>query len=214
MKKIIIATAAGLLIIVASIFNFQANKIKDLEHQLTIKAEVEQQERAYSETKLATHSIKEVFNKECDFKILDGTASISHTYTLEEQAMLGIVKRETISGTATCYYQYSVPLDKAVVVHDKNKIIITLPKATLDQEATHRVANTFLLDEEKSSSSLFSNKYVAQKAMRYWEDTYDKRANENLLDLHTEAELQKTAKSQVQELISSLIGSDIKVEIN
>ena len=84
----------------------------------------------------------------------------------------------------------------------------------MDQEATHRVANTFLLDEEKSSSSLFSNKYVAQKAMRYWEDTYDKRANENLLDLHTEAELQKTAKSQVQELISSLIGSDIKVIIN
>lgn len=213
MKKIIIGTTVGLLIIVAAIFNFQSNKIKALEHQLTIKAEIEQQERGYSETTVATKSIKEAFNKECDFKILDGTASISHTYTLEEQAILGIVKRETISGTATCYYQFSVPLDKAVVVHEKNKIIITLPKATLNQEATHRVANTFLLDEEKSSSSLFSNKYVAQKAMRYWEDTFDKRANENLLDLHTEAELQKIAKDQVQELISSLIGSDVKLII-
>ena len=213
MKKIIIGTTVGLLIIVAAIFNFQANKIKDLEHQLTIKAEIDQQERAYSETKLATHSIKEAFNKECDFKILDGTASISHTYTLEEQAMLGIVKRETISGTATCYYQFSVPLDKAVVVHEKNKIIITLPKAALNQEATHRVANTFLLDEEKSSSSLFSNKYVAQKAMRYWEDTYDKRANENLLDLHTESELQRVAKEQVRNLVETLVGTDIKLII-
>lgn len=213
MKKIIITTLAGLLIIASCIFTYQAKKIENLENQLTLKLENDQQESNYSQTYLLANSIKETLNKKGDFKVLNGTVSISHTYMLEEQAILGFKKYETISGTANCYYQYTLPLNEAEVRVEDNDINVILPDVTLDKEATHRIANTFILNEEKSSSSFLSNKYTARKAMRYWEDTYDKRANEHLEDLYNQNVLQKEAEEQVKELLGNFIGEDTNINI-
>ena len=213
MKKIIITTMAGLLIIASCIFTYQAKKIDNLENQLTLKLENDQQESNYSQTHLLADSIKETLNKEGSFKVLDGTVSISHTYMLEEQVILGLKKYETIAATANCYYQYTLPLNEAEVTIEGNKINVVLPDVTLDKDATHRVANTFILNEEKSSSSILSNKYTAAKAMRYWEDTFDKRANEHIEDLYKQNDLQKVAEKQVEELLDNFIGEDTKINL-
>lgn len=214
LKKVIIGTVAGLVIIAACLLSYQSKKIDNLEHDLFIKQEATEQEFDYTETEALAKTIEETLNYEGKFLVFAGSVNIKHKYILNDQTILGIKQTETLSATANCYYEYTVALNQAKVTAKGKTINIELPKVILNEEATHRIPNTMHIIEDETDSSFFSTKAKAQKAARYWEDTFDKRANERIVSLYEEQELQDMAIVQVKHMIETLLTKDVKININ
>ena len=211
-KKVIIGTLIGLMIIMACMFKYQNEKIDRLEHDLVIKQEVHTQEFDYTETEAYADTIEETFNETGELVVMKGEINIKHKYVLDEKGWLGISQTETLVATATAYYEFATPLNEAKVETRGNKIIVTLKAPQLKEDATHRIANTMHVIEDETDSSFFSTKENARKVVRYWEDTFDKRANERIADLYREEELNKQAIKQVKDLLIHLTGNP-KIEI-
>ena len=60
----------------------------------------------------------------------------------------------------------------------ENKIVIEVPRATIDEKAYHRVANSFVRLDLECSANILSNKQDAEKATRQWEDSFDTKGIE------------------------------------
>ena len=214
-KKVIIGTLIGLMIIMACIFKFQGDKIDRLEHDLVIKQETHTQEFDYTETEAYAKTIEETFNETGDLIVMEGTVNIKHKYVLDEKGWLGVNQTETLTATANAYYEFITPLNEAKVEVKGTKITVTIKAPQLKEEATHRVANTMYVIEDETGSSLFSTKENARKAVRYWEDTFDQRANERIESLYKDEELKDEAIKQVEDLLKHLTGNskiNIRVE--
>lgn len=211
-KKVIIGTLIGLMIIMACIFKYQGDKIDRLEHDLVIKQEAHTQEFDYTETEAYADTIEETFNETGELVVMKGEINIKHKYVLDEKGWLGISQTETLTATANAYYEFTTPLNKAKVETKGNKIIITLKAPQLKEEATHRIANSMYVIEDETGSSFFSTKENARKAVRYWEDTFDLRANERIEGLYKEDELNDQAIKQVKDLLAHLTGN-LKIDI-
>ncbi len=211
-KKVIIGTVIGLMIIMACIFKYQGDKIDRLEHDLVIKQEEYTQEFDYTETEAYAKTIEETFNETGDLIVMEGMVNIKHKYVLDQKGWLGINQTETLTATANAYYEFTTPLNRADIEVKGSKIIVTIKAPELKDEATHRVANTMHVIEDETGSSLFSTKENARKAVRYWEDTFDKRANERIEGLYKKDDLNKEAIKQVEDLVKHLTGNS-KVEV-
>ena len=211
-KKVMIGTLIGLMIIMACIFKYQSGKIDRLEHDLVIKQETHTQEFDYTETEAYAKTIEETFNETGDLIVMEGKVSIKHKYVLDEKGWLGISQTETLTATADAYYEFTTPLNRADIEVKGTKIIVTIKAPSLKKEATHRIANTMHVIEDETDSSFFSTKENARKAVRYWEDTYMKRANDRIADLYGKDDLNKEAIKQVEELVKHLTGNN-KIEI-
>ncbi len=206
-KKVIIGTLIGLMIIMACIFKYQGDKIDRLEHDLVIKQEEHTQEFDYTETEAYAKTIEEAFNETGDLIVMEGMVNIKHKYVLDEKGWLGVSQTETLVATANAYYEFTTPLNRATVEVKGTKITITIKAPELREEATHRVANTMYVIEDETGSSFFSTKENARKAVRYWEDTFDKRANERIRALYKEEELKEETIKQVEDLVKHLTGN-------
>ena len=211
-KKVIIGTLIGLMIIMACMFKYQGDKIDRLEHDLVIKQEEHTQEFDYTETEAYAKTIEETFNETGDLIVMEGNISIKHKYVLDERGWLGISQTEKFTATADAYYEFTTPLNKATIETKGTKIIVTIRTPELKKGATHRIANTMHVIESETDSSFFSTKENARKAVRFWEDTFDKRANDRIEGLYKEEELNSKAIKQVEDLIKHLTGNT-KVEI-
>ena len=214
-KKVIIGTLIGLMIIMACMFKYQGDKIDKLEHDLVIKQEAHTQEFDYTETEAYADTIEETFNETGELVVMKGEINIKHKYVLDEKGWLGISQTETLVATANAYYEFTTPLNKAKVETKGNKIIVTLKAPQLKEEATHRISNSMYVIEDETDSSFFSTKENARKVVRYWEDTFDSKANERIEGLYKEDELNDQAIKQVKDLLTHLTGNpkiDIRME--
>lgn len=169
----VIAVIMAVMIAAGSFFT-QQQKINTLQKELYIQQNMTDQRYNYTETQIDISTLKERMNKECNFKVLDGTINIKHTYAYQRDSVLGLKSKYKLVGTADFYYQMIVNLQLAEITQaSAKKITITVPKPVIDTQACHRVPNTFLRMDDECDDNLLANKKDAERATRQWEDSFD-----------------------------------------
>ena len=203
----VIAILMAVMLAVGSFFN-QQHKINSLKKELYIQQNMTDQKYNYTQTSIDIYTLKEQLNKQCNFKVLDGTVNIKHTYVYQRESVLGLKNKCKLVGTADFYYALNVDLSKALVTKTADdKIIVTIPKATVDEKACHRVANSFYrIDDECSSNILFnSNKNDVEKATRQWDDTFDIKGTEYIKEYYNLKDIQEKAEQASVHQIKALL---------
>ena len=172
--------AVGLTgVVISGIIINQQYEINQLEKDLQIQQNITDQKHNYTETLIDISTLKEQLNEECNFKVLDSTITIRHTYSYKRDSILGFKSEYKLVGTADFYYALSINLSQATIMKvTENKIVIEVPRATIDEKAYHRVANSFVRLDLECSANILSNKQDAEKATRQWEDSFDTKGIE------------------------------------
>lgn len=176
-KKIITVGLTG--VIVSGVVLNQQYEIKQLERDLQIQQNITDQKYSYTETLIDISTLQERLNEECNFKVLDGSINIRHTYVYKRDSILGFKSEYKLVGTADFYYALTVDLSQSSILKATDKkIIIQVPRAKIDEKAYHRVANSFVRINEECSTNILANKSDAEKATRQWEDSFDTKGIE------------------------------------
>ena len=176
-KKIITVGSTG--VIVSGVVLNQQYEIKQLERDLQIQQNITDQKHSYTETLIDISTLQERLNEECNFKVLDGSINIRHTYVYKRDSILGFKSEYKLVGTADFYYALTVDLSQSSILKATDKkIIIQVPRAKIDEKAYHRVANSFVRINEECSTNILANKSDAEKATRQWEDSFDTKGIE------------------------------------
>lgn len=172
--------AVGLTgVVVSGVIINQQYEINQLEKDLQIQQNITDQKHNYTETLIDISTLKEQLNEECNFKVLDSTITIRHTYSYKRDSILGFKSEYKLVGTADFYYALTTNLSQATIMKaTENKIVIEVPRATIDEKAYHRVANSFVRLDLECSANILSNKQDAEKATRQWEDSFDTKGIE------------------------------------
>ena len=172
--------AVGLTgVVISGIIINQQYEINQLEKDLQIQQNITDQKHNYTETLIDISTLKEQLNEECNFKVLDSTITIRHTYSYKRDSILGFKSEYKLVGTADFYYALTTNLRQATIMKvTENKIVIEVPRATIDEKAYHRVANSFVRLDLECSANILSNKQDAEKATRQWEDSFDTKGIE------------------------------------
>ena len=172
--------AVGLTgVVVSGVVLNQQFEIRQLERDLQIQQNITDQKHNYTETLIDLSTLKEQLNEECNFKVLDSTITIRHTYSYKRDSILGFKSEYKLVGTADFYYALTTNLSQATIMKmTDDKIVIEVPRATIDEKAYHRVANSFVRLDLECSANILSNKQDAEKATRQWEDSFDTKGIE------------------------------------
>ena len=172
--------AVGLTgVVISGVIINQQYEINQLEKDLQIQQNITDQKHNYTETLIDISTLKEQLNEECNFKVLDSTITIRHTYSYKRDSILGFKSEYKLVGTADFYYALTTNLSQATIMKaTDNKIVIEVPRATIDEKAYHRVANSFVRLDLECSANILSNKQDAEKATRQWEDSFDTKGIE------------------------------------
>lgn len=172
--------AVGLTgVVISGVIINQQYEINQLEKDLQIQQNITDQKHNYTETLIDISTLKEQLNEECNFKVLDSTITIRHTYSYKRDSILGFKSEYKLVGTADFYYALTTNLSRATIMKaTENKIVIEVPRATIDEKAYHRVANSFVRLDLECSANILSNKQDAEKATRQWEDSFDTKGIE------------------------------------
>ena len=172
--------AVGLTgVIVSGVVLNQQFEIRQLEKDLQIQQNITDQKHNYTETSIDITTLKERLNEECNFKVLDSTINIRHTYSYKRDSILGFKSEYKLVGTADFYYALATDLSQSTIIKaTRDKIVIEVPRATIDEKAYHRVANSFVRLDLECSANILSNKQDAEKATRQWEDSFDTKGIE------------------------------------
>lgn len=172
--------AVGLTgVVISGVVLNQQYEIRQLERDLQIQQNITDQKHNYTETLIDISTLKEQLNEECNFKVLDSTITIRHTYSYKRDSILGFKSEYKLVGTADFYYALTTNLSQATIMKaTENKIVIEVPRATIDEKAYHRVANSFVRLDLECSANILSNKQDAEKATRQWEDSFDTKGIE------------------------------------
>lgn len=172
--------AVGLTgVVISGVIINQQYEINQLEKDLQIQQNITDQKHNYTETLIDISTLKEQLNEECNFKVLDSTITIRHTYSYKRDSILGFKSEYKLVGTADFYYALTTNLSQATILKaTDNKIVIEVPRATIDEKAYHRVANSFVRLDLECSANILSNKQDAEKATRQWEDSFDTKGIE------------------------------------
>lgn len=216
-SKVIAVSLAGTL--TAGAFLNQTFEINKLEKELEIQQNITDQKHNYTETLLDISSLKEELNEQCNFKILDGTVNIRHTYVYQRDSILGLKSKYKLVGTADFYYSFTTDLSQSTITKaTDDKIIIEVPRASLDEDAYHRVTNSFVRNNEESTANMLSNKQDAEKATRQWEDSFDTKGAEYVEGYMSKESIKKSIDkstvAQVKILFEKLgYSQDIEVVI-
>ena len=172
--------AVGLTgVVVSGVVLNQQYEIRQLEKDLQIQQNITDQKHNYTETSIDITTLKERLNEECNFKVLDSTINIRHTYSYKRDSILGFKSEYKLVGTADFYYALTTDLSQSTIIKaTRDKIVIEVPRATIDEKAYHRVANSFVRLDLECSANILSNKQDAEKATRQWEDSFDTKGIE------------------------------------
>lgn len=175
--KVIAVGVTG--VIVSGVILNQQYEINQLEKDLQIQQNITDQKHNYTETIIDISSLKEQLNEQCNFKILDSTINIRHTYSYKRDSILGFKSEYKIVGTADFYYALTTDLSQSTITKaTTNKIVVEVPKAKIDEKAYHRVANSFVRLDRECSTNILANKADAERATRQWEDSFDTKGVE------------------------------------
>ena len=145
------AAAVGLSgVVLTGVFLNQQYEINKLEEDLYIQKNMTEQKHNYTETIIDVTTLKERLNEECNFKVLDSTINIRHTYVYKRDSIFGFKSEYKLTGRADFYYALTVDLSQSKIIRATDKkIVVEVPKAKIDEKAYHRVANSFIrLDDE------------------------------------------------------------------
>ena len=172
--------AVGLTgVVISGVIINQQYEINQLEKDLQIQQNITDQKYNYTETSIDITTLKERLNEECNFKVLDSTINIRHTYSYKRDSILGFKSEYKLVGTADFYYALTTDLSQSTIIKaTRDKIVIEVPRAKIDEKAYHRVANSFVRLDLECSANLLSNKQDAEKATRQWEDSFDTKGIE------------------------------------
>lgn len=172
--------AVGLTgVVISGVVLNQQYEIRQLERDLQIQQNITDQKHNYTETLIDISTLKEQLNEECNFKVLDSTITIRHTYSYKRDSILGFKSEYKLVGTADFYYALTTNLSRSTIMKmTDDKIVIEVPRATIDEKAYHRVANSFVRLDLECSANILSNKQDAEKATRQWEDSFDTKGIE------------------------------------
>lgn len=172
--------AVGLTgVVISGVIVNQQYEINQLEKDLQIQQNITDQKYNYTETSIDITTLKERLNEECNFKVLDSTINIRHTYSYKRDSILGFKSEYKLVGTADFYYALTTDLSQSTIIKaTRDKIVIEVPRAKIDEKAYHRVANSFVRLDLECSANILSNKQDAEKATRQWEDSFDTKGIE------------------------------------
>ena len=82
--------AVGLTgVVISGVIINQQYEINQLEKDLQIQQNITDQKHNYTETSIDITTLKERLNEECNFKVLDSTINIRHTYSYKRDSILG-----------------------------------------------------------------------------------------------------------------------------
>lgn len=216
-KKFIATTLAG--VVVSGVVLNQQFEIKKLEKDLQIQQNITDQKHNYTETLIDISSLKEQLNEECNFKVLDGTINIRHTYVYKRDSILGFKSEYKLVGIADFYYAFTVDLSKANITKATDKkIVIEVPKAQIDEKSYHRIANSFVRINEECDTNILANKADAEKATRQWEDSFDTKGIEYVQSYTARENIQNRLNQHTIHQVKSLLqklgySQDIEVMI-
>lgn len=188
------AAAIGLSgIVLSGVFLNQQYEINKLEEDLQIQKNITDQKYNYTETILDVTSLKERLNEECNFKVLDGSINIRHTYVYKRDSILGFKSQYKLTGKADFYYALTVDLSKSTIIRATDKTItIEVPRAKIDDKAYHRVANSFVRIDAECDTNILANKRDAETATRQWEDSFDTKGVEYIQKYMTRENIRNT----------------------
>ena len=188
------AAAIGLSgVVLSGVFLNQQYEINKLEEDLQIQKNITDQKYNYTETILDVTSLKERLNEECNFKVLDGSINIRHTYVYKRDSILGFKSQYKLTGKADFYYALTVDLSKSTIIRATDKTItIEVPRAKLDDKAYHRVANSFVRIDAECDTNILANKRDAETATRQWEDSFDTKGVEYIQKYMTRENIRNT----------------------
>lgn len=172
--------AVGLTgVVVSGVVLNQQFEIRQLERDLQIQQNITDQKHNYTETSIDITTLKEQLNEKCNFKVLDSTINIRHMYSYKRDSILGFKSEYKLVGTADFYYALATDLSQSTIIKaTRDKIVIEVPRAKIDEKAYHRVANSFVRLDHECSTNILSNKQDAEKATRQWEDSFDTKGIE------------------------------------
>lgn len=204
------ATKKVIPIILAVVIPFgailnQQHKIKYLEGELYKQQNIVDQRYNYTVTEVDKETIQNDINNICDYKILDGKVNIKHTYVYDREGILGINHTKKLVGTADLYYELTTPLKNATINKaDNNEITITVDYPTINEEACHRIPNTFIRIDDECDQSLLSSKYDSEQATRHWDDTFDTKGTKMIKDAYTDGYDDKATTNATIEQVRNL----------
>lgn len=207
-SKKVIAVLMSAMLIFGGFFN-QQHKINDLQKQLYIQENMTDQKYNYTETEIDVSTLKEEMNRQCNFKVFDGTINIKHTYVYQRDSILGLKSKFKLAGTADYYYAMIINLQQAQITKaTANKIVMEVPKAEIDKPACHRVANTFIRMEDECDANLLANRTDTERATRQWEDTFDTKGLQYVEEYYNYYEqqnkLERATVHQIKALLEEL----------
>lgn len=188
------AAAIGLSgVVLSGVFLNQQYEINKLEEDLQIQKNITDQKYNYTETILDVTSLREELNEECNFKVLDGSINIRHTYVYKRDSILGFKSQYKLTGKADFYYALTVDLSKSTIIRATDKTItIEVPRAKIDDKAYHRVANSFVRIDDECDTNILANKRDAETATRQWEDSFDTKGVEYIQKYMTRENIRNT----------------------
>lgn len=195
-------------LVLTNILHQQA-RVNQLEKELYIQQNIVENKFSHTQTVLFKDTIQERLNELCEYKVLDGTVNIKHSFDYTRDGFLGLKHNYKLTGTADFYYSYVINLSNAEVIKaTDNKIIIKMEKPYIDKNSCHRVANSFYKIEDESSNNLLSNKDDAEKCTRKWEDTFDEKGISFINDYYNTYSMQNkinnTTIDQMKKLLNEL----------
>lgn len=204
----IIAIVMASMLVLGGFFN-QHHKITELKRELYIQENMTDQKYNYTETELDISTLEERLNEECEFKVLDGTINIKHTYVYQRDSLLGLKSKYKLTGTADFYYAMIVNLTQAEITKaTRQKITIEVPRAIMDEDACHRVANTFVRMEDECDDNFLANKEDTERATRQWEDTFDTKGIQYTKEYFSyedvQSKLEEATVHQIKTLLEEL----------
>lgn len=218
MKKIIIGTVIGVMIIASCMMTYQHKKISQLEEQVYLKQQVEDRNRTtdYTKTLLNAKTIQEEFNSQQSYSILkDSAIRQTHEYSFEDDGVLGIKKRAVIKGVANLMYSCDVDLSQSEITVENKTIVVKIEKPYLNEKSVHMENNTLIIQEDEYS--LLCSKKDCSKVMNYYMESFVSEGIENLHEYYSsdkqQDNLNKIAIQQVKSLIETLNITDTTVVV-
>ena len=218
-SKKVVAVILTMMVTLGTIF-IQNKQIKNLKNQLSNTQVTIEQMHDTSQTVIDPATIQTKLNKQCEFKILDGTINIKHTYEYEREGFMGIDHNKVLTGTADFYYQITTDLRNAQVIDANDKtIIVTINEAQINKKACHRVSDTFVRMDDECTQSLMTNKKDVEIATRLWEDSFDKKGYDYVYEYYNFSDVRSNLNRQTEEQIKILFEElgykqDVEVVMN
>lgn len=198
-----------------------------------------------AEAFIETMSVKLASEEQQYHKVLDGTVTLYNeaTYTEDVKTVdLGILEWKwkdeniTMYGYADAYFEYGTNINSLKFeATGEDTVTAYVAPSFFNEEASHRIKDTYSPHPEKSNKTSrdakrkaqlemqyegFTDTHdnIAQRGWSYWEDEFDKNIKSSVYKLHSEdgtlSSLDKITEDSIKDLIDKLsTDKDVKVTV-